>query len=115
MLQLLRIRGLYLAVTCVEYECCAEKCRKIWIVLEMNAEVRTAHASIAEFDSRCSVVLRDLDIMSTSIGKIRFIGRKLHKMLPSTDIFWKNPHISNVKVTSRRMEQCAQSMLPAQI
>ena len=29
--------------------------------------------------------------------------------------FSENPHISNVKVTSRRTEQCAQSMLPAQI
>ena len=51
-------------------------------ILEMNAEVCTAHASISEFASRCSVVLRDLDIMSTSTGKIRFTGRRLHKMLP---------------------------------
>ena len=53
----------------MEYECCEEKYRKIWIFLEMNAEVCTAHASIAEFASRCSVVLRDLDIMSTSTWK----------------------------------------------
>ena len=60
------------------YECCAEKYWTFWILLEMNAEVCTAHASISEFASRCAVVLRDLDIMSTSTGKIRFMERRLH-------------------------------------
>ena len=48
----------------------------------LRPEVWTAHASISEFASRCSVVLKDLDIMSTSTTKIWFPGSRLHNMLP---------------------------------